>query len=483
MLLLCLLLACGAGDDTAATPTSDDSGQPDGGADGGSADGGAADGGSADGGGSGGSLPDLPTSGCGLAPYTWRPLEEMGALLAVEEATDLSYDVATINQILALVGLEALTPVPYGVRAWRVRYSSQDKGQDVEVSGYLALPDTDPGAPLPVMLWNHPTTGFHDACAPTALGITGGAYSLLLAAHGFAVAAPDHLGLVGVGEPSGELHPWIVAEPGAVVGLDAVRALLRFLDDGEAHGVTATADPAHTVIFGASEGGFTSLWADRYQAEYLPEVQVTGVVAAIPATDPLALATLGATTTSATTRAITAALVTGAAWHQGTAPLSEVLQAPFDATVPEALATECEDWDGAFLSAEAPEQIFTEAFLAAASAGGDWSEALDPWSCYLGEGVLRDSAIPRGSTAPVLVVTGEDDDLAWPAPTHDDVLALCDQGYTIEHVQCAGADHTGAAVAALPKMIAWALAAGRGEDPTEGATTCEVSAPVTCEAL
>lgn len=479
MLLLSLLLACAAGDDDTSAAGPGDAGAADGGGDDGGADGG----GAGDGGATAPLVPDLPVSGCGLSPYAWRPLDPMGSLVAVEEATDLSYDVDTVNQILDLVGLEALTPVPYGVRAWRVRYGSQDKGQDVEVSGYIALPDTDPGAPLPVMLWNHPTTGFHDACAPTALGITGGAYALLLAAHGFAVAAPDHLGLVGVGEPSGELHPWIVAEPGAVVGLDAVRALLRFLDDGATYGVTVTADPSRTVIFGASEGGFTSLWADRYQAEYLPEVQIAGVVAAIPATDPLALATLGATTTSDTTRAITAALVTGAAWHEGVAPVSEVILAPFDATVPEALASECEGWDDAFQAAEAPEQIFTPAFLSAAAAGGDWSEALLPWSCYLGEGVLRDSAIPRGSTAPVLVVTGERDELAWPQPTHDDVLALCAQGYRIEHVQCAGADHTGAAVAALPKMIAWALAAGRGEDPSEGATTCAIGAPVACEAL
>ncbi|NOY27449.1 MAG: hypothetical protein GXP62_16405 [Oligoflexia bacterium] len=429
-------------------------------------------------------IPDLPVTGCGLDAYDWVSLDQVGQIVSVEEAPELSYGVDTINGILKMVDLGELTPVPYGVRAWRVRYTTQDKGQLIQATGYLALPDVDVPTTVPVMLWNHPTTGFTDICAPTNMGITGGAYALLMAANGFAVAAPDYLGMAGFGDPSGVLHPWVVPEPTAIVALDSVRALLNFLADPDSGGASnVIADPSRTVIFGASEGGFASLWADRYQPAYLPQIQVTGVIAAIPATDPLALATIGTTTTSATTAAISAALSSMADWHDTKQPLSQVLQSPFDQTVPQAMATTCDGWDDVFQAASAPDQIFAADFVAVASAGGDWAADYLPWSCYLHEGTLRDSTIPYQSGAPVLIVTGEDDQLAWPEPTHADIPVLCEQGYTIEHIYCAGQDHTGAAVAALPKMMSWAVAAGQGKDPTAGATTCQVSAPVDCTKL
>ncbi len=471
--LLTLLLAC----DGAASLDSGGGPGDGAGGDGGTGDGGAADGGAGDGGAA--FVPDLPSGGCGLPEHAWLSTADMGEIVAVEPAPDISFDRDTIDVVLDGLGMGALTPVPYGVDGFRVRYVTQDKGQRVEVSGYLALPVLDADADVPLLIWEHPTTGFFDECAPTAQGIIGGAYAVLMAAHGFAVTAPDYLGMVGYGDPSGELHPWVVAEPAAIVSLDAARALLRFdAEQGASFGQRAHPDPSHTVIWGASEGGFAALQTDRYQAAYAPELTVTGVISVVPATDPVALAQIASTTWAATTPAIAAALVTMERWFLGSAPLSEVLNPPMDTEIPGAMESTCTEWDDVLQAIDSPEELYTADMLAAASSQ-DWS-ALQPWGCYLDAGVLRDSPVERGSQAPVLIVTGESDTLAWPGPVHDDIGALCAQGYDIAHVQCAGAEHTDAAVQSLSYQFDVAARLGAGEALQ---TDCAVSAPVDCAGL
>jgi hypothetical protein len=86
----------------------------------------------------------------------------------------------------------------------------------------VSFPVTD--GDVPIVLWTHGTQGFVDACGSTAQGLSGGAGNLFLATLGYAVAAPDYLGMNGWGEPSGFLHPYIAPEPKAVASLDAVRA-------------------------------------------------------------------------------------------------------------------------------------------------------------------------------------------------------------------------------------------------------------------
>lgn len=255
------------------------------------------------------------------------------------------------------------------------------------------------------------------------------------------MAAPDYIGMAGWGAPSGRIHPWVVAEPTAIASLDAARALLAFSADGaDGFGLLARPDATRTVLWGVSEGGFAALWSDRYAGAYAPELRIRGVVAAVPVTDPAALASRGITTWSDTSAGIAAALTTMADWYRTDAPLSDVLVAPYDTTVPEALVTGCGE-SNPFDGASSVEEIYTGAVRSAA-ASGDW-DAVAPWGCFLEDSVLRESDIPRGSDAPVLVVTAEGDDLAWPAPVRDDVPALCAQGYRVEHVECAGGDPRG----------------------------------------
>lgn len=422
-------------------------------------------------------VPDLPTSECGLPAYEWLPLQGMGELVSVDEAEELSLTADALDALLGATELAHLTPVANGVRTFRVRYTTQDKGQPVEATALLHFPDLAERTDVPVMLWTHPTTGFMDECAPSAMGLVGAAWPILLASRGYAVAAPDYLGMAGFGAPSGQLHPWVVAEPTAVASLDAVRALLRFADEkGDSRDITGWPDPARTLVMGASEGGFAALWADRYQAAYLPEVTVVGVLASIPATDLRALGERAATHFGDTTAGMAAGIVTMHAWFEADAPLSEVLVPPLDTVAPDTLWSTCTDYGAAFDDIDTVEQVFTDDFRSAVTTDAE----LPPWTCFLDSATLRTSTIPRGSTAPVLIVTAENDDLAWPEPVHADIPALCAQGYEIEHVQCAGADHVGGAVQSLDYQLTWAARAAAGEALD---TDCAVSAPIDCSTL
>ena len=136
-------------------------------------------------------LPNLPTAGCGSAPYDWLPPEQLGAVVLLEEEEDWSLTAANLDALLGLVDLDALAPSPYGARGARLRYTTQDKGVEVEATAMIAAPDPGPAGPLATLLYLHPTTGMDDHCAPSGRDLTWTAVPLVLASRGFLVVAPD----------------------------------------------------------------------------------------------------------------------------------------------------------------------------------------------------------------------------------------------------------------------------------------------------
>ncbi|MCB9745536.1 MAG: hypothetical protein H6740_23355 [Alphaproteobacteria bacterium] len=414
----------------------------------------------------------LPSGGCGLPEHAWLPAAEMGEILDWEALDAFDFPAAGINSLLDGAGLEALTPVPYGVKVFRVRYRSQDKGQAIEATALLSFPDAEVEAtPL---LWEHGTTGMNDACAPSASGLEGAAFNIILSSLGFAVAAPDYLGMNGFGEPSGMLHPWLEAESTAVLSLDALRAMYRWVEV-EGRRVDATLGP-QAVFWGGSEGGFAALWSDRFLQGYAPELPLAATVAAIPATDLKGIAELALAEPSDATGALAVALATQNPWYGEPAPLDEVLLPELAAAIGPAMAEECRP--DLLDDAEGAEDIFQPGFIEAA-VSGDW-DSVEPWSCMLDKSGLVASPAPRDHGTPVLIVTSELDRLALPQPVHEDIPRLCDQGYSIEHVQCAGADHVSGAALSLRYQLDWIQGRLDGE-ALEG--TCVVSPPVDCEAL
>ncbi len=56
----------------------------------------------------------------------------------------------------------------------------------------------------------------------------------------------------------------------------------------------------------------------------------------------------------------------------------------------------------------------------------------------------------------MLYVVGELDELVATAPTRAAIGPLCDAGYTMEYLECAGADHVEGAVWSLGQQLDWA---------------------------
>lgn len=412
--------------------------------------------------------PDIETLSCGGPTHTWLPFAGMGEVIEATYAADLSLNATTINALLSSQGYGDLTPVPYGVNSYRVRYWTQDRGQRIEATMLATFPDTD--GTIPTLLWLHPTAGFNDSCAPSGLDLTNNVFPLLWASFGMAVASPDYLGMKASGDPSTLLHPYLITETFGVVSLDALRALSNVAELKQ----EPLPDPKHVVHWGVSEGAYAALWTDRYAEHYAPEYTTVGVVAAMPVTNLSALTKIGVSTPTDTTIGIAGAMATMAPWFSGP-PLSDVMNPPFDTQLPEELANSCDDFP-VMDTVTTPEDLYTPAFIQAAQSG-DWT-GLEPWECYLEQGNLTESTIPRQRTAPLLFITGENDTLTAPAPVHEDIPKLCEQGYTIQHRQCAGTDHVDTAVQTLSYQLNWAMDRQKGTALNE--TTCVVATPAAC---
>ncbi len=420
-------------------------------------------------------VPDLPTGGCEMAAYDWLALDQVGDVVDFDEADDLALGSVAIDFLLESFGVTQYSPLPYDVVAWRVRYLTQDKGQPVEATMVLSLPDVDDGTEFPIMVWPHGTTGHTDACAPSAGGLEESGYAVIFAAMGYAVVAPDYLGMNGFGEPSGMLHPYMVPEATAVATLDAVRAALRFVEDEQPGGGM---DAEQTVFWGGSEGGFAALWAERYQPHYLPEVTTVATVAAVPPTDLTGIALAGLSDHIRASDGLAAAWTGQHSWYQAPGhELDEVFVASVAESLPQEMMESCSDHPSVD-DAASLEELFSEEALALAAAGG--LDGFEPWSCYLGMADLEHTAIPRAVDSPVLVQVSGADELVVASTVRDSVPGLCDDGYRIDYIECDGMDHTDGAVASLPYQIDWVAARLAGEALLEE-EVCAVDEPIDCE--
>lgn len=158
-----------------------------------------------------------------------------------------------------------------GARTYTVRYRSTSvAGDDIEVSGVVAIPDgAADGAP--VVTWAHGTTGIADVCAPSK--DPAGALALLtpFVERGWVVVATDYEGLGTPGR-----HPYINGTSEGRGTLDIVRAAAQ-LPEG--------VEPGPVVVWGHSQGGHAALFAGQLAADWTPELDVVGVVAGAPATE------------------------------------------------------------------------------------------------------------------------------------------------------------------------------------------------------
>jgi acetyl esterase/lipase len=420
-------------------------------------------------------IPDLPTGGCDLVAYDWVPTDQVGAVVDEDDADDLEMSSTALDFLLQSYGITQFSPLPYDVVGWRIRYVTQDRGQAVEATMVLTLPDVEDGTAFPIVVWPHGTSGFTDACAPSAGGLEESGFAVIFASMGYAVVAPDYLGMNGFGEASGMLHPYLVPEATAVATLDAVRAALNFVADEQPG---AAMDPAQTVFWGGSEGGFAALWAERYQPEYLPEVTTVATVALVPPTDLSGIAMAGLAEPIAASGGLVAAWTAQHSWYQ--APdhdLGEVFVESVASAITDEMMASCSDFPSVD-DAEVLEDIYSTDALAQAATGS--LEGFEPWACYLGMADLEHTAIPRTIDPPVLIQVSGADDLVVASTVRDSIPGLCADGYRIDYIECEGASHTEGAVDSLPYQIEW-VADRLAGTPLPAEETCVVDAPIDCE--
>lgn len=431
-------------------------------------------------------VPEPPHALCGMPAYDLLPPGALGDLVESEQIPFLCLDADTINAILDEAKFSAMSPVPYGANTYRYRYTTQDRGQEVEATSILSYPV---GAesfeePLPVLLYLHGTTGFSDPCAPSydENWMDAAALAPAVAALGFIVIAPDYIGMNGFGEPAEARHAYLVGEQVGLGSWDAVRGGIELLNSIDGH--PSAMDKV--ALWGASQGGHAVLFSELWGPWYAPEFKVPGVVSLVP---PHQLMTLMQVSISDIVNSTGLFLISLAATHLWYGGDPEQLDDIFTDVEPYYLAStistmiypteECEidiegDIDDLTL-----QDAFTQDFIDAASTA-DWDN-IGPWKCYYMENSLSSSSIPPARHTPTLMVYGQNDDLVLLSTQKDDFTTLCNMGYQLQYKECAGAGHTQAALWSMPEQFQWIRDRFAGV-PIDAEDVCVFHEPEICSA-
>lgn len=409
---------------------------------------------------------------CGAPAYKWVHDDSLGSIVDWQASNPAKLSIADLTALTQQAGIKVARPFEYDVLLFVFRYVTQDRGKLTQATGSLAVPipgRTDPHQ-FPLLDSLHGTSGFNDACAPSA-SLGGPVLAGVLASLGYIVVAPDYIGMNGIGAPSTQLHPYLVAEPTAIASLDAVRAARNLL--GMDIGVDATAKPGY-LLFGGSQGGHAVLFTARYAPYYLPEEKLIAASASVPPADVLDEAAYDVThvvSGTANTMAVAAAY---ADWYH--ADLSQVLKPPFDTSVPQFMQTHC-GLSGINGTATTLDQIFTPAFMAAAANG--FPDDGSTWSCILRASSLMDTTVARLETVPTLFMLSQDDTLVNTPIERKSFDTLCGQGMEMQYLECAGVGHAQGAVGSIAEQTTFLddRNAGKGWPASE---ICKRTAAVTC---
>jgi pimeloyl-ACP methyl ester carboxylesterase len=185
--------------------------------------------------------------------------------------------VSTHEVAQALIGsrVPAIAPV-YDVEAFRLTYMTTDgQGQPIVASGLLAVPKKAPGAPSPVISYQHGTV-FRDAEAPSN-NPTGTEPAVVMASLGYIVVAADY---VGYGASKGAPHPYLLSAPTAASIIDLLYA-------ARAHARLSGVVPnGQLFLVGYSEGGYATAAAHRALQTSGGDI-ASAVVGSAPGAGPL----------------------------------------------------------------------------------------------------------------------------------------------------------------------------------------------------
>ena len=412
---------------------------------------------------------------CGMDSYTWMTEGPFGEVTDFGVNKSISADL--LEGVAQSQGITPPKPLEHDVVIQQFSYKTQDRGSTIEASSLVAYPQgVDRAEPTDVLLFLHGTTGFNDSCAPSDQ-TEGQALAALFASWGYLVVAPDYIGLKGVGEPTGFLHPYLVGQATAIASLDAVRALEQ-MPAAKRGGLC----PSNEVLaFGGSQGGHAALWVDRLAPYYARELDLLGTVATVPPADLLTQAERAMDEFVNATGNTIAFLGSASEWYGLRDRLDEVFESPYDTEVPTALEEECNPGDGVE-TPDTTEALFRDSLVTKARNG--MLHTVDPWGCLAEYNSLTDTPVerlgPSDESYGILFVLGGDDKLVHTPIERKSYERLCEGGMPVEFLECEGAGHGETSLWAMPEILDFLEARQNGE-VFEGPDTCEVPAAVTCE--
>lgn len=159
--------------------------------------------------------------------------------------------------------VDGVNGTSYSVKYWSQWFPSNKK---TDATGLIFVPNVPaPPGGYPVVSWAHPTRGLADQCAPSRNPSANDIPSLnTLLNQGWLVVASDYLGLA-----SKKTHPYLVGESEARGVIDIVRAARNL--------PAANASPRY-VVWGWSQGGHATLFAEHIAQSYAPELDLEGTV-------------------------------------------------------------------------------------------------------------------------------------------------------------------------------------------------------------
>lgn len=317
---------------------------------------------------------------------------------------------------------------PAGGSAVRLMYSTLDPDRGtVAASAALYVPDSTTASALQLVVWAHPESGIAAGCAPSITGEYSRQPTVLqLLAAGYAVLAPDYVGLGVDGPPS-----FLVGVSEARALLDAVRAA------GQVPGVRI----GSTVIWGYSQGGHAALWAAELAASYAPELKIVGIAALTPIADPGTVLAESSGSKEASNLA-TYLLYTYASRYPDVRV--EDYLSPTERALADEVSTTCGQLNPVLLAG---------ASLMGLSQSGGAFTATGALAERLGANT------PSGTfSAPLLVTQGAGDQVVPLALQNAEVARRCQAGQLVDYRVYPGADHTGPAPAAstqFSELMSW----------------------------
>jgi pimeloyl-ACP methyl ester carboxylesterase len=303
--------------------------------------------------------------------------------------------------------------LPDGASAWRILYLSTDlNGEPIAVSGTVVAPSAESASPRPVIAWAHGTIGILPQCG---VSHTSNPYQQtpmvdLMVRQGFVVVATDYPGL---GTPG--IHPYIVGPVAAYAVLDSVRAAQQLdVNAGD-----------EFVVWGASQGGHSSLWTAQLAAEYAPDLTLIAAAASAPAIDLRGI--IEARSDSKSGGVLFSEFLYAWSHVYPGANLDDIIKPEHRAQF-EKMATTCVSTPAAFLTIGdllTPNDYLSADLL-----------TTEPWR------TLIDDNTPRGEiTVPLLITHGTADDLIPFEGSQAEALRRCDLGEDVTFIRLPGVGH------------------------------------------